>query len=74
MKKYTLREIKRFVSLGLAQDITTASRPAIHEPFEKSVIPLVFMALTAACFRARAAAQFTQSQPETATCFIISNH
>lgn len=35
MKKYTLREIKRFVSLGLAQDITTASRPAIKEPFEK---------------------------------------
>ena len=35
MKKYTLREIKRFVSLGVAQDITAASRPAIHEPFEK---------------------------------------
>lgn len=35
MKKYTLREIKRFVSLGVAQDITTASRPAIKEPFEK---------------------------------------
>lgn len=35
MKKYTLREIKRFVSLGLAQDITTANRPAIKEPFEK---------------------------------------
>lgn len=35
MKKYTLREIKRFVLLGLAQDITTASRPAIKEPFEK---------------------------------------
>ena len=35
MKKYTLREIKRFVSLGLAQDITTANRPAIQEPFEK---------------------------------------
>lgn len=35
MKKYTLREIKRFVSLGLAKDITTASRPAIKEPFEK---------------------------------------
>ena len=35
MKKYTLREIKRFVSLGLAQDITTANCPAIHEPFEK---------------------------------------
>lgn len=35
MKKYTLREIKRFVSLGLAQDITTANCPAIKEPFEK---------------------------------------
>ena len=35
MRKYTLREIKRFISLGLAQDITTASRPAIKEPFEK---------------------------------------
>ena len=35
MKKHTLREIKRFVSLGVAQDITTASRPAIKEPFEK---------------------------------------
>ncbi len=35
MKKYTLREIKRFVSLGAAVDITTASRPAIKEPFEK---------------------------------------
>ena len=35
MKNYTLREIKRFVSLGLAQDITTANRPAIQEPFEK---------------------------------------
>lgn len=35
MKKYTLREIKRFVSLGLAQDITTANHPAIQEPFEK---------------------------------------
>lgn len=35
MKKYTLREIKRFVSLGVAQDITAASRPAIHELFEK---------------------------------------
>lgn len=36
MKKYTLREIKRFVSLGLAQDITTANCPAIKEPFEKN--------------------------------------
>lgn len=35
MKKYTLREIKRFVSLGAAVDITGASRPAIQEPFEK---------------------------------------
>ena len=35
MKKYTLREIKRFVSLGLAQDITTANCPAIKESFEK---------------------------------------
>lgn len=35
MKKYALREIKRFVSLGVAQDITTASRPAIQEPFER---------------------------------------
>lgn len=35
MKKYTLREIRRFVSLGLAQDITTANCPAIKEPFEK---------------------------------------
>ena len=35
MKKYTLREIKRFVSLGAAVDITTANCPAIKEPFEK---------------------------------------
>ena len=35
MKKYTLREIKRFVSLGLAQDIATANCPAIKEPFER---------------------------------------
>lgn len=35
MKKHTLREIKRFVSLGVAQDITAARLPAIHEPFEK---------------------------------------
>lgn len=35
MRKYTLREIKRFISLRLAQDITTASRPAIQEPFER---------------------------------------
>lgn len=38
MKKYTLKEIKRFVSLGLAQDITTASRPAIKEPFKKIAV------------------------------------
>lgn len=35
MKKYTLREIKRYVSLGAAVDITTAELPAIQEPFEK---------------------------------------
>lgn len=35
MKKYTLKEIKRFVTLGAAVDITNASRPAIQEPFEK---------------------------------------
>lgn len=35
MKKYTLREIKRFVSLGAAVDITGANLPAIQEPFEK---------------------------------------
>lgn len=35
MKKYTLREIKRYVSLGAAIDITTAELPAIQEPFEK---------------------------------------
>lgn len=35
MKKYTLKEIRRFVSLGVAQDITAARLPAIKEPFEK---------------------------------------
>lgn len=35
MKKYTLKEIRRFVSLGVAQNITAARLPAIEEPFEK---------------------------------------
>ena len=65
MRKYTLRELRELVRLGMAVNITEADPKSIKEPVEK-----IGYSSGVDCSRAGKAAIFTQLLLEVPICFI----